>query len=182
MFDVFLHYVIFSSAAALYGIGFDRFMLNPGTPRKFALSFCKSLALVVISVFFTFAVAAAFLAPRGMTEFMPVCAVLIFIPFCILFESLISIGLKQTVPEFIVPFLCVLLAVSESPSLGKAILAGVFSAVSYYFFAAIVFVTKKRLDAASEKRLIMPEALLLISVAAVIVIFSLAWLPWGGDR
>jgi succinate dehydrogenase/fumarate reductase cytochrome b subunit len=170
MSDLFFHYVFFSSAVALYGIGFDRCMLAPPPPRIFLLAAAKNVVAVAVSVFFVFPPTRFFLVPLGMVELMPLCAVLVFIPLSVLLEAALFLGVKKTLPEFVVPFLCVLLALCESPTFGHAILAGVFSVVSYHLFAAIVVAVKKRLDFFSSPRLLSPDALLLVSVAVVVMI------------
>ena len=182
MTDLFFYHIFFSSAVALYGIGFDRFLLKPEPPVLFMIRALKGIISVICTIFFTFIITAVFLSPHYMAEFMPVIAVVFFIPISVLLEAVFFFGTKKTIQEFIVPFLCVLLALSEYDALLLSLVAGIFSALSYYSFTIIVLVIKKRLEFVPPRKFISVDALLLVSVAAITIIL-LSWgTAWLGDK
>jgi hypothetical protein len=177
-----MYHLFFSSAVALYGIGFDRFLLKPEPPALFMIRALKGIVSVICTVFFTFIVTAVFLAPRQMAEITPVIAIVFFIPFSVLLEAAVYIAVKKSLREFIAPFLCVLLAIWESDSLLRAVFAGLFSALSYYGFIVIMLFIKKRLEFVPPRKFFSEDALLLVSVAAVIIILFSFGASWLGGK
>ena len=141
----------------------------------FMIRALKGIIAVICTVFFTFIITSVFLVPHRMAEFMPVIAIGFFIPFSVLLETVFFLGTKKTTQEFIAPFLCVLLTLSEYDSLFLSLFAGVFSALSYYGFSIIVLVIKKRLEVVPPRKFFSVDALLLVSVAAITIIL----LSWG---
>ncbi|MDR1786243.1 MAG: hypothetical protein LBR23_07295 [Spirochaetaceae bacterium] len=178
MFNTILHYLVFSSAALIYGIGFERILLRPKSNRVFMLNFLKSSLSALGTVILVFSFARAFLIPCGMGELTPLIAIVIFMLLAVLFEAVIAVIAKQSAQEFIAPFLCVLLALWESGNLLDALGIVFFALASYYVSVQLLYTIKKRLEFASPKHPFTQDALILMSAGVIMVVFFSFGAPW----
>jgi Na+-translocating ferredoxin:NAD+ oxidoreductase RnfA subunit len=179
MFSSIGYYFLFSSIVLVHGIFLDRVIFESEKVSGIAFFFIKNTVCVCSTSVLTALLVKALFVPIGMTELMPLVALLVFAIISVFCESLIRITAKRSAAEFTVPFLCVLFSLAENGSIADAVLWSFCAIGSYYLFIVVFSVIRKRLDTTNPPAFFQDGSLLLISIAVVmLIVFSLAasWL------
>jgi Na+-translocating ferredoxin:NAD+ oxidoreductase RnfA subunit len=179
MFSSIGYYFLFSSIVLVHGICLDRVIFESEKISGITFFLIKNTVCVCSGSVLTALLVKTLFVPIGMTDLMPLAALLVFAIISVFSESIIRITAKRSAAEFTVPFLCVLFSLSETGSVSDAVLWSFCAIISYYVFIVVFSIVRKRLEATNPPVFFQDGSLLLISVAVVmLIVFSLtgSWL------
>ncbi|MDR3283974.1 MAG: hypothetical protein LBS97_02210 [Treponema sp.] len=175
----FLYYFLFSSIIFVQGVCLDWVILKSENLKGLPLFLLKNVVCVCSTSILTALLVRALFVPLGITDLMPLAALLIFATLSVFFESLIRITAKRTISEFTVPFLCVLFSLSETLTPGGAVFWSFCAIMSYYLLILVFYVLRQRLAAVNPPVYFANGSLLLLSIAVIMLItlaFAGSWL------
>lgn len=136
--DTLLFYLLFSSAALIYGMGILPALETSLSDERLFLRALKMYCVVVATVVLTFLMRRFLLAPLDLGDLYPLVALLIFITFAVFFEIIVQLTARNTCAEFALPYLAILLALDEGNSLSGSILTSIAALTSYYALVPVL--------------------------------------------
>lgn len=130
--DTLFFYIIFSSAALIYGVGILPVLETSVSQGKLFLRALKMYCVVVATVALTFLMKRFLLAPLELDDLYPLVALLIFVTFAVFFEIIVQLTARKTCAEFALPYLAIILALDEGNGLVGSIMTSIATLTSYY--------------------------------------------------
>ena len=129
--DTFLYYTIFSSVVLIYGVGINRLTEIGSSSINHITFYIKTIISVFATIVLNWLIIRFILSPIGLVELYPLLALLIYICLNSFLEALVRLTTGTSTTEFVVSFLIILLALSESTSILDSIIIGLscFSSV-----------------------------------------------------
>ncbi len=174
MFNTIFYYICTSSIILIYGVGLNRLLTLKNTVNSIALSCVKALCTSSVTVLITTLLVNSLLAEAQLTELYPFIAIIIFIVIGTLVEIFVSIGVSQSLTEFALPMLTVLVAVSEGLSPTHSIIICFSCIAAFYIFLIFIASIRRRIMLCVPDGGIKEYTLMLISLG-IVVIASCAW-------
>ncbi|MBQ7159305.1 MAG: hypothetical protein IJS09_07795 [Treponema sp.] len=174
-----VYYVLLASAFLIYGIGTENLISSHNDYGSLLLTYVKSLITSTATVSVSYLIANALLAPAHLSELYPLVTIFVFVIFSAVIEVFIGIGLQNSITEFGVPFLCVLLAMNEATSIGYAIVIVAATETAYYVLIGIVDALRNWFDIFAPVIGLRVFSLLLISLSIIVLAlsaFNVSWL------
>lgn len=178
IFTTIVYYVLSASVFLLYGVGLNNLISSNSNYGSLILTGTKSLITVTMTTTVAYLIVNALLAPVQLSELFPLVAVIVFVLFSAVVEVFVGIGLQNSITEYGVPLLCVLLALNEGTSLGFAIIIAISCIVAFYVLFGIVFSFRNRFDMYAPALGLRVYCLLLVSLAVVLIAlcaFNVSW-------
>lgn len=176
-----LYYLLFSSAVLVYGIGLNR-IVTADYGSDFFLLFFRTLITVVCSVLFGKLFIWLLLEDAGMIMLFPFFCALVQIIISAFFQVIVDITAKISTAEFSVSFLATVLAISESFTVGEAVLFSICFVCTFYILLPVIRILQKRLMYTQPVPAFSTGALLFISVAVLLLclgVINVSWLVPG---
>ncbi len=174
MISNFFYYVFFASAVFIYGIGVNRSLTISEHPRKFFKGCIKLIISVSASTALTYLVLSKILMRASLTEVYPFVAVLIFSSISIFIESVVRITSKNSMSEYAVAVLSVLLGINESISIFESVIISLFCILS--FFVAIIVMNFLRKKFNNSTRSIAASIAIILIIA---LFWNVSWFAQG---
>ncbi len=174
MLNDILHYLIFTSAILIYGIGLNRATeLNEGAKIYF-LNSVKYLLISLVSSALTYLLIISLFARFEIIELYPFAATLIFSLLLLLVDSIPKVTLKTGIADFCLILLCVLLGLGEGNSILQVLLITGICVISFVLFIPLLVALRKRIELSHPAFTFENSTLILITF--IIIIFALfAW-------
>ena len=172
-----LYYLIFASGVLIYGIGLNR-VITADRSHCTILIFFRTLITVVCSVLFCKLFIWLLLEDAGMGMLFPFFCALVQIIISAFCQVIVDLTAKTTAAEFSVSFLATVLAVSESVSVGEAVLFAVCFVCSFSLLVPLVQVLRSRILYAQPISSFATGALLFISLAIVLLCLGAVNVSW----
>ena len=176
--DTFLYYTIFSSVVLIYGIGINRLAEFGNTQFNHILFSLKIILSIFGTVVLSWLVTKYVLAPIKLIELYPLMALLIFISLNAFLEALIRLTTGTSTTEFIISFLIVLLALSESTSIIDCIIICVSCLASILLLLPVIFTLKARIICNGRKINERFYSIFFMFLALLIIIISVWDIMW----
>ena len=173
-----VYYVLSSSVFLLYGIGLNNLISSNSSYGSLMLTGVKSLMSATATAAVSYLIVNALLAPAQLSELFPLVAVFVFVTFSAVIEVFIGIGLQNSITEFGVPLLCVLLALNEASSIGYAIIIVTACICAFYVLYGIVFSLRNRFDMFASAQGLRIYCMLLVSLAVILIALSAFNVSW----
>lgn len=179
--DVLLFYMIFSSAALIYGVGIIPVLETGISFGNLFVRALKMYCVVVATVVLTFLMKRFLLAPLRLRDLYPLVALLIFVAFAVFFEIIVQLTARKTCAEFALPYLAIILALDEGNGLGGAIMTSIAALTSYYALIPVLRMIGGRIavfrNADSYRRKIGLLLFMLVLMLALYMLDS-SWLSF----
>lgn len=136
--NTLLFYILFCSAVLIYGVGMLPVAEMSLSRRKFFLTALKSFFCVIITVVLTYLIKKLLLLPLKLDDLYPLVALVIFISVGVFLEIIIQITARKSGAEFTLPYLTIILALSEGSGLLDSLAISVAILASYYVLVPIL--------------------------------------------
>ena len=143
IFSTFLYYIFFSSSVLMLGIGIDKISETSFFNNKSLIFFLKVLFTIFLSSVLSWVTTQYILLPIKLQELFPITTFFIFACISAFVESVVRITTKKSTTEFVVSFLIVMLAVSESSSIIFSLVIPTSCLFSLFFTIPFVNTFKK---------------------------------------
>lgn len=138
LIEILLFYILFSSAALIYGVGILPVLETSLSRGQLFLRALKMYCVVVVTVALTFLIKRFLLAPLELGDLYPLVALLIFVTFAVFFEIIVQLTARNTCAEFALPYLAIILALDEGNGLVGSIMASIAALTSYYVLIPVL--------------------------------------------
>ena len=178
IFSALTYYVLSASVFLMYGISLNNLVSSNSNYGSLMLTGVKSLITATMTISISYMISNHLLAPANLAELYPFVTVLVFIMFSAIIEVFIGIGIQNSITEFGMPLLCVMLAVNESDSIGYAIVIAVSCIAAFYVLFGIVYAMRNRFDMFSPSMGLRVYCLLFVSLAVILIAlgaFNVSW-------
>lgn len=182
MFSTLFFYIFSASVILVYGVGIKDLIQASEKPKDFLLYFLKTFFTVIFSVILTWLLTKYVFSKNNLTDLFPFFLVFICISFCILFSFLINLIFKKDIKEFSLSFLISFISVNEGFSLVNAIFIAIASSLSFYLLIPVLYSIKKRINSSTANSHLKSTALVLLSIALLLMIlfaFNISWFNFG---
>ncbi len=173
-----LYYVLSASVFLLYGVGLSNLVSQSDNYGSFMLTCIKALITSTTTVLVSYLIVNALLAPVHLSELYPLVTVIVFVIFSAVIEVFIGIGLQNSITEFGVPLLCVLLALNEARSIGYAFIIVSACVMAFYVLFGIQLAMRNRFSMFAPSLGLRVYSLILISFAIVLIALSAFNVSW----
>ena len=160
-------YLFPASAVLVYGIGAQRLLGINDNLSQNVVSLFKSLFVSLSTCALSFLCIKYFLIPVDLAEFFPFLTVILFILISFIVEIFVSIGVKENSSEVAVPFLSVLLSLSEGIYISDVLTICTCSILGFYFFTCLIFCLRVRIDVHMPDAGLKTYSVLLLSLAVI---------------
>lgn len=177
-----LYYITFASAVLIYGIGIDKLTMEVQSIKSLFIDSLKIFIIVLFSIIFVKPFFIFVLVPFSLMELFPFCAVLFYLAIAKLFQFLSSKTVKESLPDFSISFLIVLLSVIESSSFLESILIAISCILSFVLLQLILMALKKRFQFFRPAENFNNISLVYINIALFIIIlcaWNVSWINPG---
>ncbi|MBQ6779652.1 MAG: hypothetical protein IJP62_00280 [Treponema sp.] len=178
IFNALVYYVFSASVFLMYGISLNNLVSSNSNYGSLMLTGVKSLITSTMTIALSYVIANLLLAPAHLAELFPFVTVFVFIMFSAIIEVFIGIGLQNSITEFGMPLLCVLIAINESSSIGYAIVIAIACITAFYVLFGIVYALRNRFDMFSPAMGLRVYCLLFVSLAIILIAlraFNVSW-------
>lgn len=163
MIDTIFHYIIFSSAVLISGVGLCRSVTETNAnPTKLI----KCAIVVFCAVCLSFVITRYLLERAALAPLMPFVALLVFIVCSVFVEALIRITAETSTSEFSVGYLVVLFTLFESQNIIEAMVISSSCVLGYILSLPVVNAMRQR-SAKKERSL----CAVLVGLSVVILSF-----------
>lgn len=178
MLENILNYLFFTSVVLIYGVGIEKTVL----PKiKFSEHILKSIKLLLsvcsccaLSYIFCYRLLFKF----NLFELAPFVTVIIFCVFSIFIELIFRITAKFSAADFGLSFIIILIALTESFSLGECLIIACICTFSYFIFVPLFSVISKRTDLYKTKYDFERIAYILLTISVLILILLVVNVSW----
>lgn len=176
--NTLLYYTLFASVVLIYGIGINR-IAEIGISKFYDLIYyIKAACSILITSVLSWLVNNYILVPLKLIEISPLICILIFICISTFFEAIVRITTGNSVSEFVVSFLIILLSISESTSLINTIIICLSSFLSMIILIPFSITFKKRVCSNGQFLDEKYYSLFFIFLALLIIIISTCDIGW----
>lgn len=176
--NMFLYYTIFASVVLIYGIGINR-IAEIGISKFYDLIYyIKAATSVLITSVLSWLMTNYILVPLNLVEIYPLVSLLIFICISVFFEALVRITTGNSVTEFVVSFLIILLSISESTSLINTLIICLSSFLAMVILIPFSITFKKRVCSNGQFLDEKYYSIFFIFLALLIVLMSTFDIGW----
>ncbi len=173
----FNYYIFYCSIVIFYGIGLHSVTLA-GTEKNENSGIVKTIITISLSTLLSWVLITQLLIPCGLVELYPIICVAIFTVITIFGEILIRITTQKSPSEFTLSILIVLLSVSESNTILQAFLFSLFFICSFYLILPFIYSVNKRIGFTNHRSIIKKNALLLLSLAVLMIAVNVENISW----
>ena len=178
MLSSVVYYVLSASVFLLYGVGLCNLISSQEHYGSLMLTCVKSLITSTATVSVSYLIVNSLLAPAQLSELYPLVTVTVFVIFSAVIEVFIGIGLQNSITEFGVPLLCVLLALNEATSIGYAIIISMACIMAFYVLFGIQLAMRNRFAMFAPSLGLRVYSLILISFAIILIALSAFNVSW----
>ncbi len=183
MIFTFSYYIFVVSAVFFYGIGLNDSTIVCDSIHKLALTLIKMTLTIISTTLACFLIQKHFLIPLRLIDFIPLIALVIYVIFNLLIESVIRLSINKNTAEFNIGYLIVLLALYESSTIIDSIAISIGSFLSFAIILPILYSIKKRIELVGNMELHgNKRSLILISLAilaSLLAVCNVSWLIPG---
>lgn len=144
--NTFLYYFCFASAVLVYGIGTTRLMDFSEFSSRILVFFVKLIFSLAVTVILSWLVTNKLLVPIDMLELYPMVCLFIYTCVSTFMEAIIRMTIGMDAAEFVISFLIVLLAVSESLSIAEVFVISGSCILSLMVLLPLVYAFRKRIN------------------------------------
>ena len=177
-FDTFLYYTIFASIVLIYGIGVNR-LTEIGTQKLGHITFyLKTLISVFATIVLSTLVVRFILLPIGLIELYPLLALLIYVSLNTFLEALVRLTTGTSTTEFVISFLIILLALSESTSILDSIIIGASCFASIILVVPFIYTLKRNLMTNGSKFEEKHYTFFFLFLGLLIIVLSVLDITW----
>lgn len=176
------YYIFFGSVILYYGIGVNRLLAYQSDSKGVLISFAKVLLAVLLNVSVDYVFVKYALVPLKMTVLYPVFAIALFSVTIVFVRRLFDSGVFEISQEFLVPFLVIILSLSECTGFLSAVVIASSCVFAFYVFLYLVSSLKLRFHSYDREEGLKPFSLILISLSVVFIAFyawNCSWLTIG---
>lgn len=177
MLSMVFYYVFSASVIFYYGVGLNRILTLKKTPRTFALSFCKAAAVTLCITSIGFLLENAVFIPLGIIDAAPFIVAASFSV-----HAFVRTGPFDLVEDYVVPFMIVLVSMTEGGTYIAALAIDLCSVVSFYLLLLIVFSLRRRFRLYQADEGFRPVLVIIMSLCAAFIAFygaNASWLDLG---
>lgn len=178
MLESILNYLFFTSVILIYGAGIEKTVLSK---IKFSEHILKSIKLLLsvcsccaLSYIFCYKLLFKF----DLFELAPFVTVIIFCVFSVLIELIFRITAKFSASDFGLSFIIILIALTESFSLGECLFIACICTFSYFVFIPLFSMILRRTDLYKAKYDFEKTAYILLTVSVLILILLVVNVSW----
>lgn len=182
MLKIIFFYLFSGSLVLFYGLGLDQELTLKKNVLSWLKNILKTLLLTVSTTSLTYFFNKFVLLSLGVEEILPFIMALFFAGITFGLKLIFKSNYFSLSEEFIIPFLIILVSLSEGFSFLSTILVCVCCVLSFYLFMILVFSIRKRFSLYQKDSGLKPFYILLLSLAAVFVAiygFNSSWLMLG---
>lgn len=182
MLRIIFFYLFSGSLVLFYGVGLNEELKLKKNVFSWFKSIFETLLITLSTVSLTYFLSKFCLLRLGVEELAPFLAVLFFAGICFGLKKIIKSNYFNLSEKFIIPFLIVLVSLSEGFSFLSTVLICACCVFSFYLFMILVFSIRKRFSLYQKDTGLKPFYILLLSLAAVFVAiygFNSSWLMLG---
>lgn len=185
MISIFFYFIFYSSAVLVYGAGIRHSVVSSKKSDALFFRILKTLLCIFSSVSICWFLYKTLLVPLHFDDLLFPLLMLCYLPVNACFNMVFKSSLQKSLPEFTVPLLCIILAITQSYTYAQALVIAFSSCISYYSFIPILFAIRKRLEYADPVQEFKTGSLIFISIAVIMISlfsFHISWLPLGGFK
>lgn len=182
MLKIIFFYLFSGSLVLFYGIGLDKELTLKKNVFCWLKSVLTTLLITLSTTSLTYFLSKFVFLRLGVEEITPFIAVLFFAGISFGLKIIFKSNYFNLSEEFIIPFLIILVSLSEGFSFLSTILICACCVFSFYLFMILVFSIRKRFSLYQKDAGLKPFYILLLSLAAVFVAiygFNSSWLMLG---
>ncbi|WP_149554186.1 hypothetical protein [Treponema pectinovorum] len=171
MTKLIFYYIFASSLIFYYGVGINRLLSLKRGVKTYLLSLSKTLFLTVLTTSFSYLLNFFVLKRLSAEVLMPLFMCIIFVALSFLFNFLIKAESFELGEDYVLPFMIVLMSLTESFSFVSALFISLASTASFYLLVLFVFALKKRFDLYKNGNELKSFNVLIFSIAVLLIIF-----------
>lgn len=182
MLSMIFYYVFSASVIVYYGAGLNRIIAMRKTPRTFVLSLAKTAVVTLVITSIGFLLDRFVFIPLGIIDVSPFVVAALFITASFSLHTLVRTGPFDIVEDYVVPFMIVLVSMTEGSSYLAALAIDLCSVVSFYLLVLIVFALRRRFRLYQADEGFKPILVIIMSLCAVFIAFygaNASWLDLG---
>lgn len=142
--STFLYYVLFASAISIYGIGLNKTAQVNFWEDKNVFYFIKIIVTIFLSSILSWIVSDKLLVPLKIAQLFPIFCFIIYVCISLVVEFLFTAAFNKSPTEFIVSYLTILLAVSESTSLLNTVIICFSIILSMLLYIPFIYSFRKK--------------------------------------
>lgn len=174
-----LFFLVFSSALYNYGMGLQTVLLKRASFKLFLISCLQVFLELFLSLSISWLLIQKALVPLHFTKLFPLIVFLSFYLFHTILSFLAELLKYEASKEFFVPILILILTIFHSINYLNAIIIGFSCLLSYFLSIPILHAIEIRIAKPHPRPLIPSTALVLISIAIIMLslyAFDLSWI------
>lgn len=182
MINSVFYYIFACSIILYYGVGMNRLLILKKDYVSFFKSILKAYLITGCTVSISYFAIRFALAPLSLTELYPYISAFSFLLISIPLHMFIRTGTADLAEDYAVPFLTILISLNEGESFFSALIISASCITAFYLFLLIIFAFRRRFKLYTTEEGLKPYALLLISIAVVIIAlfcWNVSWLSIG---
>ncbi|MCI5541000.1 hypothetical protein SAMN02745152_00312 [Treponema berlinense] len=182
MLEIIFFYLFFGSIALYYGVGLKKILTIRKTPLCYLKDVLKSLFITVSVSSATFLLEEYVFARLGISEIYPFFMTIFFAAISYGIHRLIKTRVFDFTEDYIVPFMIVLMSLTEGFSFLSTILICVSGVLSFYLLILFVFALRTRFKIYQKDAGEKPFFMLLLGTAVLFIAiygFNASWLNLG---
>ena len=181
-FDTFAFYTLFCSAVLIYGVGINKIADFQNGAKQNITFFTKIVLSIFITTIISWGVISTVLVPLKLIELYPVVSLLIFVCINVFLEVIVRITIGRETSEFVVSYMIVIIALSESSTLINTILICISCFLSFILLWPFVTTFKNKLKSNGQRISETYYSFFFFFLAILILIisvFDVSWLNSG---
>ena len=182
MLEIIFFYLFSGSIILNYGVGLKQVLTFKKNPKCFFKDFFKTLFIAVFTTCLTYVLNELIFVRLGIIELYPFFMTVFFVAFSFGLHTLVKTKGFDLTENYIVPFMIVLMSLTEGFSFVSTILICLSGVFSFYIFILLAFSLRNRFKIYGKDAGERPFFMLLISMAVIFFAvygFNASWLTLG---
>ena len=182
MLEIVFFYIFSGSIILNYGVGLKQVLTLTKNPKCFFKDFLKTLFIAFFTASLTYVLNELIFVRLGIIELYPFFMTVFFVAVSFGVHSLVKTKGFDLTENYIVPFMIVLMSLTEGFSFVSTVLICVSGVISFYIFILLAFALRNRLKIYRKDEGERPFFMFLISMAVIFIAvygFNASWFTLG---